>query len=209
MHYKYKEYVFVPFEYTKIENDFLKEIKNLIDTYPLKTYDFFKKIQNPEIAYFRDTTLIISLLKLSNIEITNLFEILKRFLRVKSILKIIYKKEFIIVHFSSTTITKIIKKEDGWMYVDYYFVIKKCIGEHVYLNTTFINGNFKREVDMFFYYNKKYYLFTDENDLFLDNNIIISSIKRKEELNKNRNVLRYYLANNLKEEQICKLVFPE
>lgn len=212
MYYKCGEYTLIPYQYSKIELDFFDEIKKIIDIYPLKAYSFFEKIHDNEISYKRDSTLIISLLKLNKNDISNIFEILKRFLRVKAISKIFYKKEFVIVHFFNELILNVLKKEKTWMFVDYYFIIRKLLSNHVHFQGYLKSDNDKIFIDMFFYYNKKYYIFiNDKLNINKNDNIVLCTLNQKEKNQDNREIknIKYFLANTLKEEQVFKLVFTE
>lgn len=210
MYYKCNDLILIPYEYSKIEIAFFTEIKEIINTFPLKIYDFFEKIHNTEITYIRDSTMIVSLFKLNKNEMKNIFEILKRFLRIKAISKIFYKKEFIIIHFYNDIISTILTKEKAWMYIDYYFIIKEKITQHVYYQAIIKKDKIEKNIEMFFYHNKKYYVFTNDLNIIDDtNNIIICSIECKKNQNDNIKTLKYFLSNKLKEEEIYKLVFTE
>ena len=209
MHYKINEYTLIPYEYTKIEKEFFLEIKKIIDTFPLKIYDFFDIIHNYDVSYIRDSTLIISLFKLNKNEISNVFEILKRFLRIKAVTKIFYKKEFIIVHFYSEIISKFLIEKKSWMYIDYYFIIKEKITKHIYYQGILKINDIEEQIKMFFCYNKKYYIFSDNTNLHIDNSNFIFCKLETKNMNSNGKTINYFLANTLKEEQIYKLVFNE
>ena len=84
-----------------IDKKFIDTSYKYLKQYPNKWYDIiYKIICNQKISYFKDTTAIIqiSLLDINNTE--NFFILLKKYLNEKIIIKIIFKKEFIIIHFN-------------------------------------------------------------------------------------------------------------
>lgn len=118
------------YDYTNLDWEFMSLTNKLVKTYPFKWYTFMKKIINePKITYFKDTTMIVSLLHLEFSQIKILFEILKEYLKVRLIKKIIYKKEFIIVHFHSLRTKEVMEVPNLWQAINYYYTIKTAFPE--------------------------------------------------------------------------------
>lgn len=113
------------FELNDLDKKFHKKTYELSKSYPLKWYHFiYKVINNNKITYFKDTTMIINLidLDLSLVKIT--FEILKEYFKETLILKLIYKKEYIIVDFHSVKTKEVFQNKDLWKSIYLYYVIK-------------------------------------------------------------------------------------
>lgn len=88
-------------ELSNIDIVFIDKTTCYMESYPFKWKIFiYNIITNKLITYFRDTSAIIHINNLSIKEIEILFIILKEYLSIKVIVKIIYKKEFIIIHFN-------------------------------------------------------------------------------------------------------------
>ena len=109
--------------------------------------------RNADITYARDSTLIITLAKLRELMVKDLFEILNIFYQNNHIKKLIYKKEFLIIHFTSRYSLKVLCDKTYYMYIDYYFFFKDK-GLECYLNPIISIQNIKEEVDLVF--NEKY-----------------------------------------------------
>ena len=90
-------------EKSKTDEKFLEYSYQYQKKYPfIWNYLVKKIICNPEISYFRDTTGIIHINLIDYKKLQNFFEILKGYLNIGVIEKVIYKKEFIIIHFNKT-----------------------------------------------------------------------------------------------------------
>ena len=86
---------------TEIDNRFLNISHQYLKKYPFKWNYFVEKIiKNSQIVYFKDSTGIINVNYIDFKKIETLFELFKIYLQNKIIRKIIYKKEFIIIHFN-------------------------------------------------------------------------------------------------------------
>lgn len=87
-------------EHTSIDDAFLKRALFYQKTYPFRWHYFvFDIISKPQMIYTKDSTVILNLNDLPFKELQFLFAMLKDFLNYRIIQKIIYKREFIILHF--------------------------------------------------------------------------------------------------------------
>lgn len=138
------------YEYTKLELEFMKKCYELGTTYPFKWYEFINKIVgNRKTTYFKDTTMIVTIVDLELEQVKVLFEILKEYLKLKLIRKILYKREFIIVHFYSTKTKDIFEQPNLWLSVFSYFMIKNSdIYADVNLRGVIHQDNNKELVDL-------------------------------------------------------------
>lgn len=100
---------------------FVDYTNNLIRTKPFLWHNFISIFKNKVVYFEKNETLIISLLKLSDKQVETLFIVLKEYLKRKLFKKIIYKKEFIIIHFLETYSVTIFTNQDFWKYIPYYF----------------------------------------------------------------------------------------
>lgn len=110
MYISNSKYSLKTIKHTKIDKKFIEVSYSYQKRFPGK-WEFFANniIKKPEICYFRDTTSIINVNLIDFNELTNLFEILKLYLNNRIIKKIIYKKEFIIIHFNNDFHVEFIK----------------------------------------------------------------------------------------------------
>lgn len=155
------------YQYDHIEKVFIEKLKHLIDSRPFKWYNFkYKILENKQYCYFKDTTLVINLYLLNLNEAENVLNILKELSLTKGIEKIIYKKEFIIVHFHSYKVTEIMKETNLWQAVCLYKTIKH---HFPYLNVhlgALININNKYEkIDLLIEYNCDYFIINTYNEI--------------------------------------------
>lgn len=153
-------YYITYFNYTEIELKFMKKTYELSLKYPFKWYEFINKIMQDKIAtYFKDTTMIINLMELELNQVKILFEILKEYLKLKLLKKIIYKKEFIIIHFYTEKTKEIFASPRLWLAINTYFILKERNPE---LDLTFggvlNSSSIKEEVDLVLIYRERTYL---------------------------------------------------
>lgn len=158
------------YDYTSLDWEFMDLTNKLVKTYPFKWYTLMKKIINePKITYFKDTTMIVSLLHLEFSQIKMLFEILKEYLKVRLIKKIIYKKEFIIVHFHSLRTKEVMETPNLWQAINYYYTIKEAFPEmSVYLRGVIGNQEQVENVDLIVTSQDKTYLINSSKPLLFD-----------------------------------------
>lgn len=109
----------------EINNRITLEIIDIISTRPSWWIIYSLYIVNDKkITYKKDTTLIISLYSLKSHRIIILYNILKRFYKLELIEKVIYKKEFVIVHMKDEAAFKILTDPNYWklMLVEYLII---------------------------------------------------------------------------------------
>lgn len=148
------------YDYSIIEEQFIKKTYELGTTYPFKWYEFINKIiGNREVTYFKDTTMIINLLNLDLPQVKILFEILKNYLKNNLLKKILYKREYIIVHFHTIKTKEIFEKKNLWMAVCCYYMLKDENSEaEIFLRGVIQKENTKELVDLVVSDNNKIYL---------------------------------------------------
>lgn len=149
------------FEQTHHDNLFYYKTYQLAKTFPLKWYEFINKVVgNNQITYFKDTTMIINLidLDLSLVKIT--FEVLKEYYKDNLFSKIIYKKEYIIVHFLSVKTKEVFEHINLWQAIYLYYIIKENYND---LNV-YLRGIIRKNVNE---YENVDLIIKDKNDLYL------------------------------------------
>lgn len=148
------------YDYTKLELEFMKKTYELGMTYPFKWYEFINKIiGNRKITYFKDTTMIITIIDLEISKIKVLFEILKEYLKFKLIKKILYKREFIIVHFYSNKTKDVFEQPNLWISVMAYYMLKDGgIFGDISLRGVIHQAKYKEMVDLIIVTNDATYL---------------------------------------------------
>lgn len=182
-------------KHTKIDRKFI-EISYLYQKkFPGKWHYFASKIiNNKEICYFRDTTGIFNVNLIEFSELQNLFEILKIYLNNHIINKLIYKKEFIIIHFNKDFHVEFIKNSMYLLSINLfkYFEINYNGLLDVYFGAVLTIGNIKQTIEMVVLKDSFIYLFESKNilDIALDEKIkkvyiyefISSSVKLREDV---------------------------
>lgn len=167
-----------------IDKKFIDISYKYLKQYPNKWYDFiYKIICNKKISYFKDTTAIIqiSLLDIHNTE--NLFVLLKKYLNEKIIIKIIYKKEFVIIHFNENFHMDLIK---NYIMLDSINTYKNIIKNFnykakCYFYNIMLFGNIEKIIPIVLKYNNNFYIF-DNNPNYktdLDNLEVIYFFRNK------------------------------
>lgn len=148
------------YDYTELEQAFMKKTYELSISYPFKWYEFIHNIiDNRKVTYFKDTTMIVSLLELELSQIKILFEVLKEYLKLKLIKKILYKREFIIVHFHSVKTKEIWEIKNLWCSVTSYFMLKENYPDaKVYIRGVLQDNESKELVDLIFVFHQTIYL---------------------------------------------------
>lgn len=155
------------YQYDHVEKVFIDKFNHLISTRPFKWCSFkYKILNNKKYCYFKDTTLVINLYLLNIDEAKNALFILKELLLTKGIEKIIYKKEFIIVHFHSYKIVELLKEPNLWIAVCLYKTIKY---HFPYLNVNLgslinINNDLKK-IDLLIEYNDEFFIINTNDEI--------------------------------------------
>ena len=169
------------FEQTSLDKKFYEKTYQLSKRFPLKWYEFINKVLgNDKITYFKDTTMIINLidLELSIVKIT--FELLKEYYKDDLLKKIIYKKEYIIVHFHSVKTKEVLQNKNLWQSIYLYYILKENYDNlNVYLRGVIRkNINEYESVDL---------IIKDNNDLYL----VSSTSPITLEYGKSKNIFLY------------------
>lgn len=184
------------YQYDEIEESFLKHINLLSNKFPFKWEIFINDIiSEKSLCYFKDTSMIVNLYLLKKEKVEVLFTFLKSLLSTKGIKKIIYRKEFIIVHFHSYKVTEVFKNHQLWQIIAYYFTIKNNYKEYNAKLGALVknNKNEIEKIDLIFEKDNKYYIFN-------------SNEKLKIELDQNYHQYFVYLFNN---DYVSKLKIPK
>ncbi len=155
------------YEYSDLELNFMKKTYEIGMSYPFKWYDFINKIiGNRKTTYFKDTTMIVTLIELELGQVKILFEILKEYLKLKLIKKILYKREFIIVHFYSIKTKEVFEQTNFWQSIFCYFALKEYYPSlDVNLRGVINQNNHKELVDLIVNTNNEIYLINSTNPL--------------------------------------------
>ena len=194
----------IPNEFSKQELLFFDHFHTILKKYPFKVYALLNIFRNTEITYARDSSLIVTLTKLKDLTIKDLFELLNFFYQNNHIKKLIYKKEFLIIHFFDALTIKVLCDKTYYMYVDYYFFLK-AKGIDTYLNPDVIVQNINEKADLVFCYNNHYYIFDREPKILPYQTFYIDIFMDFNQIGK-RKYLKYYLSNLMKEEEFQKII---
>lgn len=158
------------YDYSELDLAFIKKTYEIGTTYPFKWYEFINQIiNNPQVTYFKDTTMIVNLLTLDNSKIKTLFEILKEYLKNKLIRKILYKREYIIVHFHTIKSKEIFSIKNLWLSVCCYYMLRQENDElEIFLRGVIQKERTKELVDLVVVTNDKTYLINSTTPLIND-----------------------------------------
>ena len=193
----------IPKTFSQDELSFLEDFWLIYKKYPFKVFELMKILFNQEITYKRDKTLIITIAKISNITINDMLEFFNSFYN-KSIVKIIYQKEFLIIHCLNEYIVESLTNKTYYMYIDYYFTLLKNVDE-VYLSPSININNIIEEVDLVFIYNNEHFIFKKDKGMLPYTTYYIDLFFNYCDF-KNRLFLKYYISEKMKEEEILKLI---
>lgn len=160
MLYTDNDYMIRTIDKTEVDELFIKLSFKFQSQFPFK-WDFFVNdiLSNPEITYFKDTTIIFNLESFSFEELPNLFHLLKMYLNYKIISKIIQKKEFIIAHFNSDFHMEFIKTPTLLLSFNLYNILKNACIDEVYFGAILFTNNKKRIINLVIKNNDTLYLF--------------------------------------------------
>lgn len=157
------------YDYSYLELEFIKKTYEIGSTYPFKWYEFITKIiGNKLTTYFKDTTMIVSLLNLDNSQVKILFEIIKEYLKNNLIRKVLYKREYIIVHFYSVKTKEIFEKKNLWISICSFYMLKLEMNVEIFLRGVIQKENTKELVDLVVSINNKTYLINSTSPLMND-----------------------------------------
>lgn len=194
----------IPHQFTEEELTFIDDFYSFLKKYPFKMFDMLKVLQNSEITYKRDTTLIITLCKLSNLMFKDLLSFFETLCKNQTITKIIYQKEFLILHFYNDFVVDILTNKTMYMYIDYYFALLKENFDVFLLPNVIINES-SLDVTLLFLYHDQQYLFKKDKTILPYPTYYIDLYENYYEF-KNRLFLKYYLSDEMKKEEIRKII---
>lgn len=155
-------------EKSKTDEKFLEYSYQYQKKYPfIWNYLVKKIICNPEISYFRDTTGIIHINLIDYKKLQNFFEILKGYLNIGVIEKVIYKKEFIIIHFNKTFHMEYFTNVSFLLSINLYFFLLNKYDNifKIYYGAILSYENERKLIEIVIEYKNKYYLFDGSMDL--------------------------------------------
>lgn len=171
-----KFYCLKTIKHTSIDKSFIDISYEYQKRFPGKWENIINYVLfNEEISYFRDTTCILNISLVDFAIINDLFEILKQYLNGGIIYKIIYKKEFVIIHFNNNFHIEFFKNKSSILFINLYkFLLKNYFGIFdIYFGGILSYKDTKKHISIILIYDKKIYLFTDNIQYRIeeDNNI--------------------------------------
>ncbi len=210
-----KNYIITSIEQSPVDEKFLKYSYQYLKKYPFMWRYLVKEIIcKKEISYFRDTTGIIHIETIEFNKLSYLFELLKAYLNIGVIDKIIYKKEFIILHFHQNFHLQYFIYETFLLAINLYFflltqyqnIFTICYGAKL------LDDKKSYLIEIMLKYHEKLYLFSSNPNFNLD---FSSNIKKlylcdfpKHDFKKQANVEIFKISYSEKdyEDQIKKIV---
>ena len=141
---------------------------NITNTYLASLYKIVNEINEthplwwPE--FINDTTIIFGLYELKADEVIILYSILKKFKKEKLLVKVIYKREFLIVHFNNTEIIDYLIEPNKWLNL----VVYKKISEKYNPSSLLLNPT-EDETLRFIYQGTVYHFFTKPHKSYQSN----------------------------------------
>lgn len=150
MYYNTENYSLTFTELDKIEEKFIDYIVNYINVYPFIWNELTNQIlYDRMINYVRDTTFIITIYEIKNKNLKCFFELFKDLLRIGYVRKIIYRKEFMIVHIYSKFIAKALSTPNNWLILMTYKAIKSMhLRLEIFLNVEYESKLTKEKLDL-------------------------------------------------------------
>lgn len=133
-----------------IEEKFVKFVYEESLSRPFMWLIFTEDIlNNKNITYSINTTSIISTYNVKQEESYYLFETLKQLLRIGAILKIIYKKEFIIVHYYNEFIKDTLTINNKWLNITVgELLLENKIVDKLYYNSLYDDYKTNKKIDL-------------------------------------------------------------
>lgn len=169
-----------------IEEKFIEFVYNESLSRPFRWLNFIEDIlSNSKLTYTINTTSIISTYLVNKEDSYYLFETLKTLLRLSVIKKIIYKKEFIIVHYTNEFIKEILTNNNKWLSITVGELLKENnIIDTIYYGSIYNDYKIKKEIDALLIYKEQLIVLnTDSNNIvenqdFLNFYITISNLMK-------------------------------
>ncbi|MCM1259557.1 MAG: hypothetical protein NC182_01270 [Prevotella sp.] len=161
MLFKRTSYIIQTIEHTAIDDIFIKRALFYQQTYPFRwNYFVYDIISKPQMVYTKDSTMILNLNELPFKELQFLFGMLKDFLNYGIIQKIIYKREFMILHFHQAFHMEFFKTPSFLMSVGLYqYLRENYLTYTIYYGAIFIANNEKYLLDLVLQKDNQFLLF--------------------------------------------------
>lgn len=181
---KGNDYIINLIKRDNIEEKFIEFVYTESLSRPFSWLNFIEDVlSNSKITYTINTTSIISTYLIKKEESYYLFETLKTLLRLSVIKKIIYKKEFIIVHYANEFIKEILTNKNKWLSITIGELLKENnIIDTIYYGAIYNDYKIKKEIDALLIYKEQLIILnTDlinivDNQEFLNFYISISNV---------------------------------
>lgn len=178
MLFKGTSYVIQTIEHTSIDDIFLNRAIFYQRTYPFRWHYFvYDIISKPQMIYTKDSTVILNLNELPFKELQFLFVMLKDFLNYRVIQKIIYKREFIILHFHQEFHMEFFKTPSILMSLGLYqYLLENYPTYIIYYGAILMMHDEKYLLDLVLQKNQQFFLFDGAallDECFLDDTQIV------------------------------------
>lgn len=177
MYFTSEKFSIQTFDLNKIDQAFIEQSYNYSNKFPFKWNFFVNKIVGKKnVFFYRDTTVIININEIEFKKLGDVFEILKLYLNNCIIRKIIYKKEFAIIHFNELFHMELLTNKGILISIGLYYFLKKTYQKNfkTYLGAVLSLGCKKKIIPIIVKNDKKIYIFDSDNqfDYVLDENYV-------------------------------------
>lgn len=140
-----------------IKIELLKKISNINKRTPGVWIVVSNIFQNKKYTLILDNTLIISIYELTEKKLIMLYKVLKELIKTKSIIKVINKKEFLIVKLRNDEVTFCLTNCSLWKLIDIQEILEKqfknsiinIIDDYVYVNDLINEYNISNYLDKY------------------------------------------------------------
>jgi hypothetical protein len=140
-----------------IKIELLKKISNINKSTPGVWIVVSNIFQNKKYTLILDNTLIISIYELTEKKLIMLYKVLKELIKTKSIIKVINKKEFLIVKLRNDEVTFCLTNCSLWKLIDIQEILEKqfknsiinIIDDYVYVNDLINEYNISNYLDKY------------------------------------------------------------
>jgi len=168
---KGNDYIINLIKRDNIEEKFIEFVYTESLSRPFSWLNFIEDVlSNSKITYTINTTSIISTYLIKKEESYYLFETLKTLLRLSVIKKIIYKKEFIIVHYANEFIKEILTNKNKWLSITIGELLKENnIIDTIYYGAIYNDYKIKKEIDALLIYKEQLIILNTDLINIVDN----------------------------------------
>lgn len=168
----------------KNDDIFMNVCIEYANKFPNRWVDLIENVLSNElITYYKDTTAIIQINNLNKNTIEFLFKYIKTLLNNNIVIKVIYKKEFIIIHFKNGFHIDLVKYKDMLYCIPLYkCIIKNNINDFkIYFYCILKVNNYSKVIPFVIKYHDKIFLFDNcpSSDIKLNNIEVIYLYKVK------------------------------